>query len=120
MARIEDESDDFMARVMDVLVDAGQRQLQKIDPKKVKEIASELRTLKDEKLAAHELQESQKSQYDKIYEEVVSYLEAMSREELLELPEEVKREMENAERKIKAEQAKAAAAAAEELAPEPE
>lgn len=121
MAKIEDNSDDFMMRVMDILADAGQRQLQKIEPKKIKEIVSKLDVVKDEQRAALDLRKSQKEQYEAVYEEISSYIATMSRGELLELPEDVKLEIENVERKIrKATVAAAKAAAGEEAAPEPE
>lgn len=121
MAKIEEGGDDFMMRVMGMLAETGQRQLQKIDPKKIKEMVSELQTLKDEQSDAQNLQVSQEAEYNEEWKKIVSYLDTISSAELIELPQDIKLEIENVDRKIKKKLAEeAAAAAAEEAAPEPE
>ena len=118
MEKIKTGRDDFMLRAMDVIADAEHRQLRKTDPKQIKDIASKLDAVVDERNAAADLRKSQEGQYEALYSAITAYLDTISKSALQELPEEVRREMENVERKIRKEREKMAAA--EQGAPEPE
>lgn len=121
MAEIEKGKDDFMLRAMDAVSDAQHRQMEKFDPKKLRQVVAKLKAVKEERRAAIALRQAQKEQYEVVFEEVKSHLAAISKDAMLDMPDNIRILLENTERKLRKSREEALRQAEEEqYLPEPD
>lgn len=113
---------DLQLRTMQTLADAQQRQLEAIDPQKIKDMIKGLSSIKEEVSASSDLKTKQSQEYAEIITEIDGYIKLLEKIEIL-LPQEIRDLIENAKRKKRAQEKKVAASVAQPTAgtePEPE